>query len=153
MEGERKWESPWGECGGSSSKKEALRRDKEGAEAGISQEAGRRSGENRMPVTWSHGGTAGTSRSESVSHSIVSDSATPWTVAHQAPLSMGILQARILEWVAFLLSRGSSRPRDGTRVSSITGRFFTIHRRHQGSPGASTVHLNQKERKKLLCKT
>ena len=26
---------------------------------------------------------------------------TPWTVAHQAPLSMGILQARILEWVAF----------------------------------------------------
>ena len=28
------------------------------------------------------------------------DSATPWTVASQAPLSMGILQARILEWVA-----------------------------------------------------
>ena len=26
----------------------------------------------------------------------------PWTVAHQAPLSMGILQARILEWVALL---------------------------------------------------
>ena len=25
---------------------------------------------------------------------------TPWTVAHQASLSMGILQARILEWVA-----------------------------------------------------
>ena len=25
---------------------------------------------------------------------------TPWTVACQAPLSMGILQARILEWVA-----------------------------------------------------
>ena len=31
---------------------------------------------------------------------------TPWTVAHQAPLSMGILQARILEWVAFPFSRG-----------------------------------------------
>ena len=30
-------------------------------------------------------------------HSVVSDSATPWIVAHQAPLSMGILQARILE--------------------------------------------------------
>ena len=28
--------------------------------------------------------------------------ATPWTVACQAPLSMGILQARILEWVALL---------------------------------------------------
>ena len=27
---------------------------------------------------------------------------TPWTVAHQAPLSVGILQARILEWVALL---------------------------------------------------
>ena len=28
--------------------------------------------------------------------------ATPWTVAHQAPLSVGILQARILEWLALL---------------------------------------------------
>ena len=35
---------------------------------------------------------------------------TPWTVAHQAPLSMGILQARILEWVAMPTSRGSSQP-------------------------------------------
>ena len=33
---------------------------------------------------------------------------TPWTVARQAPLSMGILQARILEWVAMPSSRGSS---------------------------------------------
>ena len=33
---------------------------------------------------------------------------TPWTVAHQATLSMGILQARILEWVAISFSRGSS---------------------------------------------
>ena len=31
---------------------------------------------------------------------------TPWTVAHQAPLSMGILQVRILEWVAMPSSRG-----------------------------------------------
>ena len=30
---------------------------------------------------------------------------TPWTVARQAPLSMGILQARILEWVAMPSSR------------------------------------------------
>ena len=35
-------------------------------------------------------------------------SVTPWTVAHQAPPSMGILQARILEWVAMSSSRGSS---------------------------------------------
>ena len=38
----------------------------------------------------------------------------------------GILQATILEWVAIPLSRGSSRPRDQTRVSCTTGRFFTI---------------------------
>ena len=36
----------------------------------------------------------------------------------------GILQARILEWVAMPSSRGSSQPRDGTQVSCITGRFF-----------------------------
>ena len=37
----------------------------------------------------------------------------------------GILQARILQWVAFPFSRGSSQPRDGTPVSCIAGRFFT----------------------------
>ena len=37
----------------------------------------------------------------------------------------GILQARILEWVAFPFSRGSSQPRNQTPVSSIAGRFFT----------------------------
>ena len=36
----------------------------------------------------------------------------------------GILQARILEWVAFPFSRGSSQPRDRTQVSHIVGRFF-----------------------------
>ena len=53
-------------------------------------------------------------------------SATPWTVAHQALLSMGILQARILEWVARPSSRGSSQPKDQTQVSFIAGGFFTI---------------------------
>ena len=38
----------------------------------------------------------------------------------------GILQARILEWVAFPFSRGSSQPRDWTQVSCTAGRFFTI---------------------------
>ena len=37
----------------------------------------------------------------------------------------GILQARILEWVAFLFSRGSSQPKNQTQVSRIAGRFFT----------------------------
>ena len=35
----------------------------------------------------------------------------------------GILQARILEWVAISFSRGSSQPTDGTRVSWIAGRL------------------------------
>ena len=37
----------------------------------------------------------------------------------------GILQPRILEWVAFPFSRRSSQPRDQTKVSCIAGRFFT----------------------------
>ena len=48
-----------------------------------------------------------------------------WTIAHQPPLSMGILQARKPEWVAMPSSRGSSQPRDGTQVFRIAGRFFT----------------------------
>ena len=45
---------------------------------------------------------------------------TPWTTVH------GILQARILEWVDFPFSRGSSQPRNQTQISSIEVRFFTI---------------------------
>ena len=52
--------------------------------------------------------------------------ATAWTVAHQALLSMGILQARIQERVAMPASRVSSRPRDRIQVSCIAGRLFTI---------------------------
>ena len=44
-----------------------------------------------------------------------------WTVAFQAPLpAHGILQARILEWVAVSFSRGSSQPRDQTHVSGVS---------------------------------
>ena len=43
----------------------------------------------------------------------------------------GILQVRILEWVAIPFSRGSSQPRDRIQVSRIAGRFF--HLSHQGS--------------------
>ena len=38
----------------------------------------------------------------------------------------GILQARILEWVAIFFSRGSSQPRDWTQVSCTAGRIFTM---------------------------
>ena len=44
---------------------------------------------------------------------------TPWTVVH------GILQARILEWVAVSFPRESSQPRHQTQVSHIAGGFFT----------------------------
>ena len=37
----------------------------------------------------------------------------------------GILQARVLEWVAFPFSRGCSQPSDQTQVSCIEGGFFT----------------------------
>ena len=49
----------------------------------------------------------------------------PWTVAYQAPLSLEILQARMLEWLAMPSSREFSQPRDQTQVSRIAGRFFT----------------------------
>ena len=62
------------------------------------------------------------------SRSVVSDSATPWTVAYQASqvTAHGVFQARVLEWVAISFSRGSSWPRDRTWVHCIAGRRFTI---------------------------
>ena len=63
-----------------------------------------------------------------LSCSVMSDSFRPHGlyVACQAPLSMGILQARILEWVAMPSSRGSCQPRDWTPVSCIAGEFITV---------------------------
>ena len=51
---------------------------------------------------------------------------TLWTVACHTSLSMGILQARILEWAAMPSYRGSSQARDGTQVSHIAGGFYTV---------------------------
>ena len=48
------------------------------------------------------------------------DCSPPGSSAH------GILQARILEWVAISFSRESSWPRNGTQVSCIIGRFFMV---------------------------
>ena len=50
---------------------------------------------------------------------------TPMDYSPPGSSVSGILQARILEWVAIFFSRGSSRPRDWTHVSYIAGRFFT----------------------------
>ena len=57
---------------------------------------------------------------------VMSDSVTVWTVAPQAPLSMGILQARIVEWVAISSSRGPSGPKDpDPGLLHSGGGFFT----------------------------
>ena len=50
----------------------------------------------------------------------------PMTIARQGPLSIGILQAIILEWIAMLCFRGSSQPSDQIQVSQIAGGFFTV---------------------------
>ena len=50
--------------------------------------------------------------------------ATPWT--HQAPLSMGILQARILGVGCHSLLQAIFWPRDGIQVSHVAGGFFTV---------------------------
>ena len=65
---------------------------------------------------------------------------TPWTVSHQGPLSMEILQARILEWVAMPFSRGIF-PTQG----SNPGLLHLIHRRRFFTTeplGKTSFHLN-----------
>ena len=47
-----------------------------------------------------------------LSRLVMSDSATLWTVARQAPLSMRFFQARVLEWITIPCYRVSSQPRD-----------------------------------------
>ena len=58
---------------------------------------------------------------------------TLWTVGFSV---YGILQARMLEWIAISFSRGSSPPRDRTQspASALAGAFFT-----KGFPGGSLV--------------
>ena len=64
---------------------------------------------------------------------------TPWTVARQAPLSMGILQARILEWVAMPSSVDLPNPGTEPKSPTLQADFFFYHLSHQGSLPFSTV--------------
>ena len=82
---------------------------------------------------------------------------TPWTVAHQAPLSMGFFQARMLEWVAIFCSRESSWPRNQTQVSwprnqtqvsCLAVGFFTVWTTRKAHIPDYFRHLTQ-ERKVL----
>ena len=62
-------------------------------------------------------------KSESVSHSVLS-LCNPTNCSPPGSSVLGILQARILEWVAVSFSRNSSWRRDRTQVSCVAGRFF-----------------------------
>ena len=61
-----------------------------------------------------------------VSCSVMSNSLYPMDCSLLGSSVRGILQARILGWVAISFSRASSQPRDWTWVSHFAGRFFTI---------------------------
>ena len=54
----------------------------------------------------------------------------------------GILQARILKWVAISFSRGSSQARNQTLVSCIAGRFFTNWATREARPGVKSSLLS-----------
>ena len=63
----------------------------------------------------------------SINRSVLSNSVTPWTVCSPPGSYVhGILQARILEWVAVPFSRGSSCPRGWTWVSCVADGFFAL---------------------------
>ena len=62
----------------------------------------------------------------------------------------GILQARILEWVAMSSSAESSRPRDRTQVSCTAGTLYCLS--HQGSPMMVSVVTNSLMQKNTKCR-
>ena len=59
----------------------------------------------------------------------------------------GILQARILEWIAIPFSRGSSWPRDQTQVFCTGGRFFTIWANRE-APNVAQIQVKDMNFKK-----
>ena len=75
--------------------------------------------------------------------------ATLWTVSRHAPLSMGILQARILEWIAISFSRGSFRSKDWTSISyGPVLQVDSLSLSHQGSPYCFIVIINRRMEEK-----
>ena len=58
---------------------------------------------------------------------------TAGTVACQVPRSMGFPRREFWKGVAIPFSRGSSQPKDGTHISHIAGRFFTIRATSEAS--------------------
>ena len=87
-----------------------------------------------------------------VSCSVVSHSATPMDYSPPGFSVHGVLQARILEWVATAFSRGSSQPRDQTHISCIAGIFFTIWAiREAPCCGQCKIHMYKHTSILLIC--
>ena len=86
-------------------------------------------------------------KSKSISCLVVSNSCDSCDPVECSPPGLsvhGILQARILEWVAIPFSRGSSQPRDRTHVSHIAGRFYLLsHQKWSEMKSISRVWLIQ----------
>ena len=61
-----------------------------------------------------------------LSHSVMSDSATPWTVAHQAPLSMGFPRQEYWSRLPFPLPEDLPYPGINLLSPALAGGFFTI---------------------------
>ena len=72
-----------------------------------------------------------------LSRSVVSESATTQTVSHQVPLPMGILQARILEWVA--MSFSMDLPNPGIELGSPALHVDSLLAELPGKPKLSLV--------------
>ena len=109
-------------CRKGSSRKRKIRKEKEVASGQIIQIEednleGKTSASSLFPVCLI--------QSREVSSESESHSAMSYSLHSHGHTVLGILQARILEWIAFPFSKGSSQPRYQTQVSCIVGRFFT----------------------------
>ena len=68
---------------------------------------------------------------------------TPWAIACQASLSMGIFQATILEWAAVSFSRGSDLPDPGNKPESPAFQEDSLRFHHLGRPRGQTSSLKK----------
>ena len=103
----------------------------------------RKESTDMSPLRWRQKTISGTESESEVSQSCPSlcdpmDCNLPGSSLH------GILQARVLEWVAISFSRGSSQPRDQTWVSRIPGRHFNLraNRYRVATKTGTGNHLN-----------
>ena len=71
-------------------------------------------------------------KSEIVSYSVISDSATPWTVAHQAPVSMGF--PRQEHWSGLPFPSPGNLPNQGSDLCLLHWQVDSFPLSHQGSP-------------------